>query len=106
MVSNAKFTIDPNGSPEELQLRLFDVSRGVIHAFLQTPDGKKYMSIRDNRADGLVDFSESVAVQSETKSVRKYTYPYSNDPEVNMLYARALQLYMKTYPLGSPQKTK
>jgi hypothetical protein len=106
MVSNAKFTIDPNGSPEELQLRLFDVSRNLIHAFLQTPDGKKYVTIRDNRADGIVDFSESVVLESETKSDRKYTHPYSNDPGVNTLYARALQLYMQTYPLGSPQKTK
>lgn len=106
MVSNAKFTIDPEASQEELQLRLFEVSRNLIHAFLQTPDGKKYVTIRDNRADGIVDFSESVTVQSETKSVRKYTYPYSNDPEINRLYSQALQLYMQTYPLGSPQKTK
>lgn len=105
-MSNAKFNIDPNGSPEELQLRQFDVSREVIHAFFQTPDGKKYATLQDNRSDGIVDLSETVTIKGPTQSEKKYTYYYSNDPQINALYARALQLYLDTYPVGSPQKTK
>ncbi|MBP7806215.1 hypothetical protein KA057_00885 [Candidatus Gracilibacteria bacterium] len=106
MVSNAKFTIDPKASPEELQLRLFHVSRDLIHAFLQTPDGRKYVTIRDNRADGLVDHSEFVRILGETKSERSFTDAYSNNPEINRLYSQALRLYLQTYPIGSPQDTK